>query len=51
MVYIYLITALFLGFVATFTHNDMSSNLVLRFPAIVGCVVYGILTAKGFGLI
>lgn len=51
MVYLYLITALFLGFIAAFTVNDTVSNLVLKFPAIVGCVVYGILTAKGFGLI
>ena len=31
--------------------NVAKNNLLLRFPAIVLAIVYGILSAKGFGLI
>lgn len=51
MIYIYLITAIFLALVASTTSNNALSNTLLRCPAILGCVTYGILAAKGFGLI
>jgi hypothetical protein len=51
MTYLYLATSLFFAFLATFTIGGMRNNIFVRFPAIVLCVVYGILAAKGFGLI
>lgn len=51
MTYLYLTTCLFFAFTASVSHNNTASNITLRFPAILGAIVYGILAAKGFGLI
>lgn len=51
MTYLYLITALVFVYFACSVVNTQINNLLLRFPAIALAIVYGILSAKGFGLI
>ncbi len=51
MTYLYLVTALFCVLFGVCTSDNTQSKLVLGVPAFVGAVIYGILAAKGFGLI
>lgn len=51
MTYIYLVTSLFFALVASAADDNTSNTLGIKFPAIVGCVLYGFLALKGFGLI
>ena len=52
MTYIYLTTAVFSMFLSAVVKDKGLGNLLfLKFPTIVGAVVYTTLAAKGFGLI
>ena len=51
MTTLYLVTSLFLALVVTCIQGNASSKFILGLPSLVGCVIYGILAAKGFGLI
>lgn len=51
MTYLYLITALFLTYVITCVGSGSFNNITLRFPAIILCVIFTVLTLKGFNFI
>ena len=51
MTHLYLITALVFVYFSCCVVSNLTNNLALRFPAIALAIVYGILSAKGFGLI
>lgn len=51
MEYLYLITAIWLAFSCLHSGGNTISKLLLQFPALILALVFGILAAKGFGVI